>query len=54
MRFIFLGIFVFFFVVAPMYLLNTLVMPELTHLQQAYAGADATVTALTGSTQPVH
>lgn len=39
MRFILLGIFVFFFVALPVYALNTLVMPELNSLQYAYAHA---------------
>lgn len=39
MRFILLSVFIFFFVALPMYLLNTLVMPELNALQQTYAHA---------------
>jgi len=40
MRFVLLGIFVFCFLVIPMYLLNTVMMPELAGLQQTYAHAD--------------
>ena len=46
MRFMLLGIFAFFFVAMPMYLLDTLVMPELNSLQYSYAHQDQTVQAL--------
>lgn len=39
MKFIFLGVFVFFFVYMPMKLLDTLVLPQLTSLEQTYAHA---------------
>lgn len=48
MRFMLLGIFVFFFVIIPMYLLNTLVMPELQSLKQTYARADTVAQRLAG------
>lgn len=39
MKFILLGVFVTFFVALPMYLLNSLVMPELSGLKQTYSQA---------------
>jgi len=42
MRWVLLGIFVFFFFIVPMYALNTLVMPELNSLKTTYANADTT------------
>lgn len=39
MKFLLVGVFVGFFVALPVYLLNTLVMPELNALQYTYAHA---------------
>ena len=39
MRFILLGVFVFFFVWLPMKLLDTLVMPQLVSLEHTYQHA---------------
>lgn len=39
MKFIFLGVFVFFFVYMPMKLLDTLVMPQLLSLEHIYQQA---------------
>lgn len=40
MKYMLLAIFIVFFVVLPLYLLNTLVMPQLQQLQTSYAAAD--------------
>ena len=46
MRLILYGVFVFFFVAVPMYLLYALVMPELNALKQTYSHDDQIVQAL--------
>ncbi|HUB93684.1 MAG TPA: hypothetical protein VMB52_04225 [Verrucomicrobiae bacterium] len=46
MKFILLGIFVFFFVGMPLYLLNTVVMPEVSGLAKSYAGQGQAVEAM--------
>ncbi len=40
MKYMLLAIFITFFVALPMYLLNTMVMPQLQQLQTSYASAD--------------
>ena len=40
MKLLLLGIFVFFFVVVPMFLLDHMVMPAIDSLQNTYAHAD--------------
>lgn len=46
MKFVLLGAFVFFFVGMPLYLLDNLVMPDLTGLEQSYSHQDQTVQSL--------
>jgi hypothetical protein len=46
MKIIAVGIIVAAFAYLPVFTLQTLVMPELTQLQQSYAHADQTVQAL--------
>lgn len=47
MKYVLVGIFIFFFVALPMYMLSTLVMPELNSLQRTYTHLDqATQAAL--------
>ena len=50
MKFIFVGIFIFFFVMIPMYLLNTIVMPALNSLEYSYANQGQTVQSMVGRT----
>ena len=42
MKLVLLAVFVFFFVVLPMYMLNALLLPELNALRQTYANAGQT------------
>jgi hypothetical protein len=46
MKFLLLGVFVFFFVYIPLYLLNSLVMPDLNGLEQSYSHQGQTVQQL--------
>jgi hypothetical protein len=52
MKYMLLGLFIFFFVILPMYALNSLVMPELDSLKQTYSNADATAQQLAGTATP--
>lgn len=52
MRWLSLGIFVVIFVITPMYLLNTFVMPELQSLKQVYGNADATASSIASQRAP--
>lgn len=45
MKFILYAVFVIFFVALPMYILNTLVMPDMQSLQQTYTHANDLATA---------
>jgi hypothetical protein len=47
MKFMLLGVFVFFFVALPLYVLDTLVMPQLTSLGHGYAHQEQTVQSIT-------
>jgi hypothetical protein len=52
MRLLSLGVFVAIFVITPMYLLSTVVMPELQSLQQTYSNAGATASAIASLREP--
>jgi hypothetical protein len=54
MKYMLLGLFVFFFVILPMYALNSLVMPGLESLKQTYSNADATAQQLAGTATPTN
>ncbi len=41
MKVIMIGFVVFIFVIVPLYMLDTLVMPQLRSLAESYAGAEA-------------
>jgi len=52
MRLLSLGVFVVIFVIAPMYVLNKVVMPELQSLKQTYSNDGATATAIASQRPP--
>lgn len=52
MKFIFLGVFVFFFVYMPMKLLDTLVMPQLLSLEHIYQQAGTVAEQAAGTSAP--
>jgi hypothetical protein len=53
MKWMLLTIFIFFFVFAPLYLLNSLVMPDLLGLKQTYLHADQRANAIISQSQNI-
>jgi|GEM_PF-6527219 len=49
MKYFLLGVFVFFFVVTPLYVLNTMVIPDLLSLKGTYANMDVTANRIAGT-----
>lgn len=52
MRWLFFGLFLVMFVITPLYLLNNVVMPELTSMKQFYGNTDQTVNSLVSADTP--
>ena len=48
MKWMLLSIFILLFVAAPMYLLNSFVLPDLMSLKQVYTHADSSAAAIAG------